>query len=79
MWSTPSDLAQFAIKVMESYMGQSDGILSQVMAIQMMTPQTENRGLGTVFGDDWGYFFYFMHPGANDEYKSVLVAYPQRG
>jgi len=79
MWSTPSDLAQFAIKVMQSYMGHPDGVLSQDMAIQMLTPQIENRGLGPVLGDDGNDLFYFMHPGANDGYKSVFVGYPQKG
>jgi CubicO group peptidase (beta-lactamase class C family) len=79
MWSTPSDLAQFAIKVMRSYGGQPDEVLSQALAIQMLTPQIEDRGLGPVLGDDGSDLFYFMHPGANDGYRSVIVAYPRRG
>ena len=79
MWSTPSDLAQFGIGVMLSYAGESDEVLSQAMAIQMLTPQIDDRGLGPVVHDDGGDLFYFMHPGANDGYKSVLVVYPQRG
>lgn len=79
MWSTPSDIAQFAIRVMQSYTGQADGVLSRNMAIQMLTPKIENRGLGPLVYEDGGDLFYFMHPGANDGYKSVLVAYPLRG
>lgn len=79
MWANPSDLATFAIKVMQAYGGQSAGVLSNEMATQMLTPQIENRGLGPVLGDDGGDRFYFMHPGANDGYKSVLIAYPKRG
>ena len=79
MWSTAPDLAQFAIRVMLSYAGQGDGVLSQSMAIQMLTPQIEHQGLGPGLGDDGGDLFYFMHDGANDGYKTVLVAYPQRG
>ena len=45
----------------------------------MLTPQIGNRGLGPVLYDEGDELFYFMHPGANDWYKSVLVAYPQRG
>ena len=78
MWSTASDLAQFAIRVMKSYEGQSDGVLSHSMAVQMLTPQIGSRGLGPVVLNDGGDLFYFMHPGANDGYASVLVAYPQR-
>jgi len=79
MWSTSSDMAQFGIGVMLSYAGESDGILSHAMAIQMLTPQIDDRGLGPLVYDDGGDLFYFMHPGANDGYKSVLVIYPQRG
>lgn len=79
MWSTPSDMARFAIGVMQAYVGQSDGVLSQAMAIQMLTPQIETRGLGPNVLDEGGDLFYFMHPGANDGYESVLVAYPERG
>ena len=79
MWATPSDLARFAIRVMLSYTGRTDEVISQDMAIKMLTPQVENRGLGPKVYDDGGGLFYFMHPGANDGYKSVLVAYPKRG
>jgi CubicO group peptidase (beta-lactamase class C family) len=79
MWSTATDLAQFAIRVMKSYEGQSDGVLSHSMAVQMLTPQIDDRGLGPVVLNDGGDLFYFMHPGANEGYASVLVAYPQRG
>ena len=79
LWSTPTDMAQFAIRVMESYTGHVDGVLSRNMAVQMLTPQIEDRGLGPLVYDDGGDRFYFMHPGANDGYKSVLVAYPLLG
>lgn len=79
MWSTSPDLAQFAIKVMRSYQGDADGILSQAMAFEMLTPRIDDRGLGPLVYDEGGDFFYFMQPGANDGYKSVLVAYPKRG
>ena len=79
MWGNPSDLAQFAIRVMLSYAGQPDGVLSQDMAIEMLTPQIEGRGLGPVLDDDGGDLFYFLHPGANDGYQNYLIAYPERG
>jgi CubicO group peptidase (beta-lactamase class C family) len=79
MWSTPSDMARFAIHVMQSYTGEGDPVLSHRMATEMLTPRLENRGLGPNVHDDGGDLVYFMHPGANDGYKSVLVAYPLRG
>jgi len=79
MWTTPSDLAHFAIGIMLAYAGRSDEVLSQDMAIQMLSTQIENRGLGPVIGDDGGDLFYFSHPGATEGYKSFLVAYPKKG
>ncbi len=79
LWGTPSDLARFAIGVMLVYAGRSDELLSQEMATQMLSSQFENRGLGPVLGDDGGDRFYFLHPGANEGYRCVLVAYPKRG
>ena len=79
MWATPSDLAQFAIGVMLSYTGRSEEVISQDTAIQILTPQIGDRGLGPLSYDEGGDLFYFMHPGANDGYKNVLVAYPKRG
>jgi len=79
MWATSSDLARFAIQLMQAYQGQSDGVLSQAMVIEMLTPQIDDRGLGPLVYDDGDDLFFFMHPGGNDGYKSVLVAYPHRG
>ncbi len=78
-WATPSDLARFYIELMQTYMGESDTVLSQEMAVMMLTPQVEDRGLGPWIGDDGGDLFYFGHPGHNYGYKSYLVMYPKRG
>jgi len=79
MWATPSDLAHFAIGVMLSYEGQSNGVLSRDMAIEMLTPQIEDRGLGPVVIDDGGDLFLFLHPGTNEGYRNYSLAYPKRG
>ncbi len=79
MWSTPSDMARFAIAVMDAYAGRSDSVLSPEMAREMLTPQIESHGLGPTVSDDGGDRFYFWHDGANDGYKTVLAAYPERG
>lgn len=79
MWASASDLARFSIQVMRIYGGQSDPVLSPEMVVQMLTPQIGNRGLGPSVFDDGDDLFYFMHPGANEGYRSVMVAYPHRG
>jgi CubicO group peptidase (beta-lactamase class C family) len=79
MWGTPSDLARFAVVVMLAYTGKSEDTLSQEIAIQMLTPQLESRGLGPLVYDDGGDRFYFLHPGGNEGYRTYLVGYPLRG
>lgn len=79
LWTTPSDLARFAIEIMLSKRGQSHGILSQDIVAQMLTPQIGGAGLGFGLGDDGGDRIYFMHKGANEGFKCVLVGYYERG
>jgi CubicO group peptidase (beta-lactamase class C family) len=79
LWTTPTDLAQFAIRLMEVQAGEQDPVLSQEMAQEMVTFQIDGRGLGPELGDDGGDRVYFSHPGDNYGYKAFLVAYPQRG
>jgi CubicO group peptidase (beta-lactamase class C family) len=40
LWTTPSDLALFAIELMESVQGKSNRVLSQEMSTQMLTKQS---------------------------------------
>jgi len=79
LWTTAPDLARFAIAVMRARAGHADGVLPQALAAAMLTPQIGDRGLGPVLGDDGGDRSYFMHPGANEGFRSLLVAYPERG
>jgi CubicO group peptidase (beta-lactamase class C family) len=78
-WATPSDMARFYIDLMLTYTGQSENIISQDMAVEMLTPQIEDRGLGPWVNDEGGDLFYFGHPGATDGYRSYIVVYPKRG
>ena len=64
---------------MLTYTGQSENIISQEMANEMLTPQIEDRGLGPWIGDDGGDLLYFGHEGHTDGYKSYIAFYPKRG
>ena len=47
LWTTPSDLARYAIEVQQAHAGKSQTILSKKMVDQMLTPQGEGpMGLG---------------------------------
>ena len=64
---------------MLAYQGRPDQVLSQEMAIQMLTPELDDSALGPYVVDDGGDRFYFLHEGAVDGYKSYLIAYPKCG
>jgi CubicO group peptidase (beta-lactamase class C family) len=77
LWTTPSDLARIAIEVSKARAGKSRRVLSQAMARQMLTKQSEGFGLGfglPAEGTDW-----FGHGGWNDGFTSTLTAFADSG
>jgi len=78
-WTTPTDMARFVIETMLAYNGRSDQILSRNMVRTMLSPQIGTQGLGFGLGDDGADRFYFFHKGANEGYRTMLIAYPKRG
>lgn len=78
LWTTPSDLARFAIENQQAIAGKSGQVLSQEMARQMLTPQVGGWGLGlSVAGS--GQSARFSHGGANEGFRCLLVAYINTG
>jgi CubicO group peptidase (beta-lactamase class C family) len=74
LWTTPSDLALFALAIQGSLAGKSGAIVSQSTAQQLLQPVLASYGLGffmTGSGDNR----YFSHPGANPGYLSFFFAY----
>lgn len=78
LWTTPSDLARFAIEIQRSLAGKSNRVLSQKMARQMLTPQVGGFGLGLGLPGN-GPSARFSHGGANEGYRCLLVAYKSTG
>ena len=72
LWTTPSDLARYAIEVQKALAGKS-AVLSAAMARQMLTPN-DGQGLGPQLGGGKENP-YFHHTGSNEGYKCYLVAY----
>ena len=74
LWTTPSDLARYAIEVQKSLAGSSNRVLSAAMVRQMLTAVKGRQGLGPgVGGSDKQP--YFTHGGANEGYRCELMAY----
>ena len=78
LWTTPGDLARFAIGIENALAGKSHDVISKGMAEQMLTRQIENDGLG-VFLDGHGSTLRFSHGGGNEGFQCLLVAYAETG
>ena len=50
LWTTPTDLAKFALEVQQAYAGKSRNVLSQAMTRQFLTKQSGEYGLGIGLG-----------------------------
>jgi hypothetical protein len=78
LWTTPGDLARFAIGIQDALAGKSHDVISKGVAEQMLTRQSENDGLG-LFIDGEGPTLRFSHGGANEGFQCMLVAYARTG
>jgi CubicO group peptidase (beta-lactamase class C family) len=74
LWSTPSDVARFALAVQDALAGKAGAIVSPSTAREMLQPVLGDYGLGFAIAGS-GPNRYFWHPGANLGYLSVLFAY----
>jgi CubicO group peptidase (beta-lactamase class C family) len=78
LWTTPTDLAKFAIEVQLSYAGRSNKILTKELTEKMVTPFMEDVGLG-FFIDKRGNAIYFGHDGADEGFRAQLLMNREKG
>ena len=71
LWTTPSDLARYAIEVEQSLAGKANHVLSIEMTRQMLTPGIGRWGLGLEIGGTDSNP-YFSHGGANERFQEFL-------
>ena len=74
LWTTPSDLASFAIGIQQALSGKSQRVLSTATVRVMLTPKAQRQALGILTGGGPEHP-YFEHSGANEGYRCVLIAY----
>jgi hypothetical protein len=78
LWTTPSDLARFALGVQEVLAGKSDKTLSKPMARQMLTNEKNGYGLGVALQGS-GFSLRFGHGGRDEGFDAQLLAYAETG
>ncbi len=88
LWTTPSDLARWAVGIANAYRGRPNGVLSARAAREMLTPQValpeeppqprSAWGLGVELAGA-GDSLRFMHTGLNEGFVATLVMYPAQG
>lgn len=79
LWTTPSDLARFAIEVQKSALGRSNRVLSRATVQEMLSPVGVG-GFAVGFsinriGEGW----YFSHGGSNFGFRCMLLAHKLKG
>jgi CubicO group peptidase (beta-lactamase class C family) len=74
LWTTPSDLARYAIGLQRALAGKSGGALSDKTAHLMLTRQSGPQALGFMMGGA-PTRPTFSHSGANAGYRCILIAY----
>lgn len=77
LWTTASDLARFITGVRQAYAGESNSVISQSMAVQMLTVQMDDDGLG-LFLTGSGDSLRFSHNGRNEGFDSFLMGYARK-
>lgn len=79
LWTTPTDLAKFAIEVQLSLSGKSNKVLSKETTAKMVTPIMEDIvGLG-FFIEKHGAATYFGHGGADEGFRAQLLVNRDKG
>lgn len=80
LWTTPTDLAKFAIEVQLSLAGKSNKVLSKEMTTRMITPFIENSAAGLgFFAEKHGEAIYFGHGGADEGFRAGLLVSREKG
>ena len=79
LWTTPTDLAKFAIEVQLSIAGKSNKVLSRDTALKMVTPFIGDSICMGFFVEKHGKALYFGHGGANEGFRSGLLVSRDKG
>jgi CubicO group peptidase (beta-lactamase class C family) len=71
LWTTPTDLAKFAIEIALSRQGKSNRVLTEKTTLEMLTPVLEEAGLGFFVSKERP--GEFGHNGADEGFQALLA------
>jgi len=74
LWTTPSDIARYALGVQQALAGKRNRVLLAATAREMLLPRLNHWGLGPGLGGSAKHA-YFTHSGGNAGFRSQFVAY----
>jgi CubicO group peptidase (beta-lactamase class C family) len=74
LWTTPGDLAKFAMELQKIASGKSTKVISQDLAREMINRQFQQSGLGVEI-EGQGAASRFSHSGSNAGFRSQLTAF----
>ena len=79
LWTTPTDLATFVLKVIDGWHGESDALLSEAASKEILTEQASGSmgpwGLGFGLHMDNGKTIGFHHGGANAGFRGMTTGF----
>jgi CubicO group peptidase (beta-lactamase class C family) len=78
LWTTPTDLAKWAIEITKAWKGEPNKLFSKRIATEMLTVQKAPYGLG-VEVQGTGPSLHFSHGGSNLGFRAQLVMFPAVG
>ncbi len=79
LWTTPTDLAKFAIEIAQSKNGKSNKVLSQKTVEEMLTPVRPKEGAALGFFVEEQNPGQFGHNGADEGFQALLTMNWQTG
>lgn len=78
LWTTPTDLAMWALAITRAWKGEQNALFSKRIATEMLTVQVAPYGLGVEVQGS-GPTLEFSHGGSNVGFRAQLVMFPAVG
>ena len=78
LWTTPTDLAKWALAITRAWQGDKNELFSKRIASEMLTVQKAPYGLG-VEVQGTGPSLEFSHAGSNSGFRALAVMFPAIG